>query len=164
LDENGQRRLDRTDDAHRQEVALALSRNDVTVIPVRVDGAPMPHHEDLPEDIRLLTDQQSRELSDSSARRELDLKLLIADIERATGLKARERLSDSRRKWVGTLIKILLASLATSVAVLVMAEIALGWTFDSQQISLIVLIILALMTLGARLRARRKEKNNHAKT
>ena len=45
-----------------------------------------------------------------------------------------------------------------------MAEIALGWTFSPQEVSLIVLIILAIMTLGARLRPRRKEKNNNAKT
>jgi hypothetical protein len=172
MDENVQRHLDRTDDVHRQEVALALSRSDVTVIPVRVDGAPMPHHEDLPEDIRSITDQQSHELSDSRARRELDLKLLVADIERATGLKARrgppgkdasESHSASHGRWLGTLTKILLASLAASVGVLVMAEIAFGWRFeDPQEISLIVLIILAVTTLGARLRARRKEKNNHA--
>ena len=138
MDENGQRRLDRADDVHRQEVVLALSR--------RCHGDPGPrrrgtdaHHEDLPEDIRSITDQQSHELSDSRARRELDLKLLVADIERATGLKAREGLSGkdasesvsaSHRKWLGTSAKILLASLATSVAVLVMAEIALGWTFE----------------------------------
>src|SRR5262245_11119854 len=69
-DEDGQRRLDRADDEHRLEIALALSRDHVTVIPVRVDGAPMPHAKDLPEDIRRLTDQQCHELSDSSARRE----------------------------------------------------------------------------------------------
>ena len=42
MDENGQRHLDRTDDVHRQEIALALSRSDVTVIPVRVDGDRCP--------------------------------------------------------------------------------------------------------------------------
>ena len=50
----------------------------------------MPRTEDLPEDIRSLTDQQSHELSDSSARREVDLKLLIADIERLTGSRLKK--------------------------------------------------------------------------
>ena len=79
-DEAGQRRLDHADDVHRQEIVVALSRDHVTVISVRVDGAAMPHAKDLPKDIRRLTDQQSHELSDSSARRVVDLKLLTADI------------------------------------------------------------------------------------
>jgi hypothetical protein len=87
-DEHGERRLDRTDDIHRQEIAYALSRKDITVIPVRVDGAPIPRPEELPPALRRFPEQQSRDLSDSSAHREVDLKLLIEDIERATGLKA----------------------------------------------------------------------------
>ena len=81
-------------------------------------------------------------------------------LERGVAIRDQSR----SKEWLGTSAKILLASLATSVAVLVMAEIAFGWRFDPQEISLIVLIILAIMTFGARLRARRKEKNNHAKT
>src|SRR5688572_27313464 len=88
-DGRGQRRLDLPDDVHRQEIAVALSRKDVTVIPVTVDGAGIPPPDDLPADIRALTDQQARELSDNSARRTLDLNALIADIERTTGLVAR---------------------------------------------------------------------------
>jgi TIR domain len=76
-DETGLRRLNHADDVHRQEIALALSRKEVTVIPVRVDGVAMPRAEDLPTDIRSLGEQQSRELSDTSGRRELDMQLLI---------------------------------------------------------------------------------------
>lgn len=85
-DEAGQRRLNHSDDVHRQEIALALSRKDVTVIPVLVDGVRMPRAEDLPTDIRSLTEQQARELSDARARREVDMQLLIDDIRRITGL------------------------------------------------------------------------------
>jgi hypothetical protein len=88
-DETGRPRLNRSDDVHRQEIALALSRKEVTVIPVRVDGVAMPRAEDLPPDIQSLSDQQSRELSDTSARRELDMQLLIEDIRRITGLEAK---------------------------------------------------------------------------
>lgn len=83
----GLRRLDSPDDVHRNEIAFALSREEVTVIPVRVDGAAMPQAGDLPSDIRLLADQQSRELSDGSARRKVDIQILIEDIQRVTGLK-----------------------------------------------------------------------------
>jgi hypothetical protein len=82
---DGSRRLDDPDDVHRREIAVALSREDVTVIPVLVDGATMPRSEELPEDIRGLTDQQARSLADRSSHRQLDLAELIADIERATG-------------------------------------------------------------------------------
>ena len=57
-DDSGQQRLNCPDDVHRQEIALALSRKDVTVIPVLVDGVAMPRAEDLPTDIRSLSDQQ----------------------------------------------------------------------------------------------------------
>jgi hypothetical protein len=90
-DESGLQRLNRSDDVHRNEIALALSRKEITVIPVRVDGTAMPRAQDLPSDIQSLTDQQSRELSDSGARREVDMELLIEDIQRITGLKARRK-------------------------------------------------------------------------
>jgi hypothetical protein len=172
-DEDGQRRLDRADDVHRLEIASALSRDHVTVIPVRVDGAPMPHAKDLPEDIRRLTDQQSHELSDSSARREVDLKLLIADIQRLTGLTAKDRppgkdagfssVSVSRRQWLGKSAKILLVALLASTVILVIAEIGLGWTFDSPEISFIVLIVLGIAIFVDWLRTRWKENSTNGK-
>lgn len=109
-DETGLRRLDRSDDVHRQEIALALSRQEVTVIPVRVDGVAMPRAEDLPTDIRLLSDQQSRELSDTSGRRDLDMQLLIEDIRRITGL-------EGKRKDRTSLLAGLRAFLLTAVAI-----------------------------------------------
>jgi hypothetical protein len=90
-DETGVRRLNCPDDVHRQEIALALAREGVTVIPVLVDGVMMPRAEDLPNDIRSLTDQQARELSDSSARREVDMQILIEDIRRITGLEDKRK-------------------------------------------------------------------------
>lgn len=87
-DESAQRRLDSPTDVLRQEISSALSREDLIVIPVRVDGASFPRAEELPENLQSLTDQQSRELSDNSARRKVHLAQLIGDIERATGLVA----------------------------------------------------------------------------
>jgi len=82
---DGSRRLDDPDDVHRREIAIALSRERVTVIPVLVDGATMPGSAELPDDICGLTERQARSLADRSSHRRLDLAELIADVERATG-------------------------------------------------------------------------------
>lgn len=172
-DDAGQRRLDRADDVHRQEIALALSRREVTVIPVRVDGAPMPRAAELPEDVRSLTDQQSRELSDSRARREVDLKVLIEDIERASGLKANTHTSTSGdgpsipraqdRQWLGPTAKVLAIALVASISIVVATQIGLGWSFRPEEISFIVLMVLGVTVLGSRLRARFRGKGKDAK-
>ena len=173
-DDGGERRLDRADDVHRQEIALALSRKEVTVIPVRVDGAPMPRAAELPEDIRSLTDQQSRELSDSRARREVDLKVLIEDIERASGLKPNTHTSTpgdgpsiqsaDDRQWLGPAAKVLVIALIASTSIVVAAQIGLGWTLRPEDISVIVLMVLGMTVLGSRLRARLRGKGKDAKT
>jgi hypothetical protein len=105
---DGSRRLDDPDDVHRREIAIALSREDVTVIPVLVDGATMPRSEELPDDIRALTERQARSLADRSSHRQLDLAELIADIERATGEVASLPVEPgtegrSRLTWLGGL-------------------------------------------------------------
>jgi hypothetical protein len=74
-------------DVHRQEIALALSRSRVTVIPVLVDEASMPRPDQLPSDLRRLTDQQARRIGDTRARRMADFALLIKDIEFVGGLR-----------------------------------------------------------------------------
>jgi TIR domain len=118
-DETGLRRLNRSDDVHRQEIALALSRKEVTVIPVRVDGVAMPRAEDLPSDIRSLSDQQSRELSDTSGRRELDMQLLIEEIRRITGLESKRRertsLKVGLKAFLLTTVTIVALTLAVSM-------------------------------------------------
>ncbi len=83
------RRLDQPDDVHRREIAYALGRAGMTVIPVLVDDAPMPAAGELPEDIRGLAEQQARRFSDLAARREVDVRALVGDIERVSGLRRR---------------------------------------------------------------------------
>jgi hypothetical protein len=57
-DDHGQRRLDNPNDFVRIELEAALKR-DVRVIPVLVDGAPMPRSEELPEPLRELSQRQA---------------------------------------------------------------------------------------------------------
>jgi len=64
----------------------ALAKPGMTVIPVLVDDAALPATADLPEDIRALTECQVRRMSDVAAYREIDVRALAEDIERAGGM------------------------------------------------------------------------------
>jgi hypothetical protein len=70
LDEQGHRRLETADDWVRLEIAHALRRN-ITVIPVRVNGAVLPARAALPEDIRGLLDHQAVTVTNSGFRHEM---------------------------------------------------------------------------------------------
>ena len=61
---NGTRRLDNPHDFVRLEIAKALERG-IRVIPVLVDGASMPNAQDLPEDLRPLSERQAVDIRDS---------------------------------------------------------------------------------------------------
>lgn len=88
-DAQGRPRIQLADDVHRQEIALALSRPDLTVIPVLVDEAPMHHKDQLPEDLQRLCDRQARKLGDTQERRKADLAVLIKDIQSVGGVHPR---------------------------------------------------------------------------
>ena len=62
-DDTGQRRLDSPKDWVRQEIEAAL-RRDIPIIPVRVDGAPIPSQGELPASIADLAEYESAEVSD----------------------------------------------------------------------------------------------------
>ncbi len=69
-DEQGHRRLDNPDDWVRLEIAHALKRN-ITVIPVRINGAALPGRAALPEDVRGLLDHQSTSVTHASFRHDM---------------------------------------------------------------------------------------------
>lgn len=73
-DESGRRRLDDPSDFVRLETAAALKR-DIPVIPVLVQGASMPHAEQLPDDLANLAYRNGVELT--HARWDSDVQLLI---------------------------------------------------------------------------------------
>ena len=62
----GQRRLDDSADFVRLELATALNRKDLRVIPVLLDGSRLPNEAELPDDLRLLTRRQAMPLRDTS--------------------------------------------------------------------------------------------------
>jgi len=59
----GERRIDDEHDYLRQEIAAALNRKDVAVIPVLIEGAKMPSPADLPSDISALAKINAVDLS-----------------------------------------------------------------------------------------------------
>lgn len=60
-DSSGRRRLEDPNDFVRLEIAKALERN-IKVIPVMLDNTPMPHEEELPENLRSLSRRQFVEI------------------------------------------------------------------------------------------------------
>jgi hypothetical protein len=77
-DEAGRRRLDNPEDWVRQEIAMALARPDIRVIPVLMGEAASPRTEDLPDDLKPLARRQKVEISES--RWEYDVGQLIDNV------------------------------------------------------------------------------------
>jgi len=95
-DTAGARRLDDPRDFVRQEIAAALARADVHVIPVLVEGARMPSEADLPDELKPLARRQAHELADS--RWDYDMSRLADNI--AATLGQRGGRGTGKRRWV----------------------------------------------------------------
>lgn len=83
---NGARRLDDPLDFVRIEVAVGLARRPVLVVPVLVEGAPMPPSDALPENIRALARRHALSLRDETWDEDVDR--LVAVINEATSSAA----------------------------------------------------------------------------
>jgi hypothetical protein len=77
---SGSRRLDDPEDWVRREVEQGLARPELAVVPVLVDGALMPSHNDLPPSLRSLSDRNAFVLTGENFEREVDA--LIEGIQR----------------------------------------------------------------------------------
>jgi hypothetical protein len=115
-DGDGKRRLDNPDDLVRGEIARALQRPDVHVIPVLVDGAAMPSEHELPPDLAPLSRRHACELTDS--RWDYDVDVLTR--------RVRELLGETppRRLWKSRPVRAALAT-ATALAVGLLLWLAL---------------------------------------
>ena len=78
-DESGRRRLDDSKDFVRKEIATALRRPGVVVIPILLNNASMPPASHLPKPLAQLADCNARPLSDESWRDQIQG--LITDLE-----------------------------------------------------------------------------------
>ena len=86
VDDAGTRRIDKPEDFVRIELAEALARDDVRVIPVLVEGAEMPAAGELPEPLVPLARRNGITLTDT--RWHSDTGVLIDAIRRAIGAAA----------------------------------------------------------------------------
>jgi len=73
---SGTRRLDNPRDFVRLEIGKALERN-IRVVPVLVAGAAMPRAEDLPQDLRKLSERQAVEIRDSHFHQDAEQLLTV---------------------------------------------------------------------------------------
>ena len=98
--DNGERRLDHPDDFVRQEIAAALKRK-IPVTPVLVQGARIPDHSQLPDDLKELAYRNGFELSHT--RWDSDVRELIQRLGlQPTHDKSRGLVRPSRwRLWAG---------------------------------------------------------------
>jgi hypothetical protein len=71
-DESGRRRIDRDTDYVRLEIAAALARADVLVVPVLIGGAVMPAASALPDSIQALGRRQAVTLRDDTWENDVD--------------------------------------------------------------------------------------------
>jgi hypothetical protein len=99
-------RLSNRDDYVRLEIEGALEKS-IPVIPVLIDGVPMPAVDDLPASIRGLAVRQAVQL-DSGLNFNVDVRRLIRAIEQRTGYKAR------RQRYV--LVALILTGVAALIA------------------------------------------------
>jgi TolB protein len=92
------RRLLKEDDLVRREVAGALAREDVVVIPVLVEDAELPSADELPEDLQSLLGRQTIEISDK--RWSYDVQRLGDAMVPYLGLEAVEVAPPARKAWL----------------------------------------------------------------
>jgi hypothetical protein len=103
-DADGHRRLDDPEDLVRREIARALQRPDVEVIPVLVDGARMPTEHELPPDLAPLARRQACELADS--RWDYDVDNLARRLRVLLGEKPQRRRPGARLIGIGLAIAV----------------------------------------------------------
>ena len=119
---SGERRLDVEHDYLRQEVAAALERSQVAVVPVLVEGARMPSPEDLPPDISALAKINAVDLSHKRWRADVGTLAAIAQRYDAWWLRV---LTWLRARAIRTALILVLAA-----AIVAAAIIAGGGVFD----------------------------------
>jgi len=98
MDDAGRRRLDNPDDYTRIEIATALKRSDVRVIPILVEGATMPESKDLPDNLQALARRNALELTDGRWR--YDISRLADTVSQALGVPAKPP-ATRNRQWIG---------------------------------------------------------------
>ena len=108
----GSRRLDEPFDFVRLEIAAALSRPNVLVVPVLVEGASMPSTSELPENLRALVRRQALSVRDETW--DSDVERLVNVIESAMSMRDPSRADapiSAARLWVAAALAVVIVGL-----------------------------------------------------
>jgi hypothetical protein len=136
ISENGQRLFEERDWV-RQEVAMALARN-LRVIPVLINGTPMPTKEQLPEDLHGLIQRQAQLIDNS--RFEYDVAQLAQAIHDLVPTRKRVKPSGNSL-WDGAFKGILLLFMLASIGIISWAWLGSAGSFNEK-------IAMSLLGLG----------------
>ena len=113
-DARGQRRLDQEHDYVRLEIAAALERPDVRVVPVLVEGVSAPSPEELPESIRSLARRQAISIRDETW--DADVERLATVIRHAASSRGPQHTRQPRRTpLIAAAVLLVLAFLGAAV-------------------------------------------------
>jgi hypothetical protein len=126
-DAEGKPRLQHPEDFVRAEVATALKRG-ILVIPVVVEGAPMPREKDLPPDLAKIVRLNALEISDS--RWEHDTRRLIERLEQELGTGPSAAASSS---GASRLPKLKPLAIGAAIVTLLCLALLGRWLFRSSQ-------------------------------
>jgi hypothetical protein len=111
-DLTGSRRLDEPNDFVRLEIAAALARPNVLVVPVLVEGAAMPAAPELPENLRPLTRRHAVSVRDETW--DADVDRLANVIESALSMRDPSRADapiSAARLWVAAALAVVIVGL-----------------------------------------------------
>jgi TIR domain len=114
---DGRRRIEQENDYVRMEIAAALARDDVTVIPVLVEGAQMPAAAELPPDVSRLARINACELSTRRWRYDFDR---LEEIVGSSDTRWR-RLLRTTPRWAKRASPFLAFAVAAAVAAILLA-------------------------------------------
>lgn len=153
VDENGEICLRKPVDVHRREIEIALAGR-ATVIPLLVGGAAMPRKQDLPPSIAALADWQARPLSETRRHRTTDLRTLMSDIQNADASLVPGPVDGPRPTVFGSVLRLVLMTVIASIALVVTAQVALGWTFRAEDLSGVTVIVFVALLAAWWVRAR----------
>mgnify|MGYP001210285325 CR=1 FL=1 len=140
--ETGARRIDNPDDFVRLEVAFALRRG-IRVVPVLIDGAPIPAAQELPADIRELASRNGVELRRSSFQD--DARRLVAGLGLPNATSSDVKTQDSAKRRGGRLVGRASGPFALAVGTAISFFL---WRLTGSDIDVLVYLGLALTVVG----------------
>jgi hypothetical protein len=145
-DEKG-RRLDDPDDSVRFEIAAALNRNNIPVIPILLDGTKIPRRDQLPSDLQDLADRNAADIRQASFHS--DVNPLIRELKKIAPAPASNALG---RFALGTIVGLLAGILLLNAIFTLLLEVYTHRTMTGDLIIASAFVILGILGFIATIR------------